>query len=449
MIDAPEVGYVRSGDVSIAYHVVGDGPIDIIYVAEFWNSIEVQWEQPAYARFLRGLASIGRLICFDQRGSGLSDPVALDRLPTLEVWIDDIRAVMEAVSSRRVALVCSGGGGFMGITFAATHPDVVSSLVLLNGMARLSRADDYPWGTSPEFEDRVRRETESGWGRGAFLEIVAPSMVSNEGFRAWWGRYQRVGSSLGTQLAQRAMLLELDVRHVLGSIRVPTLVIHRAGNRLVVVEHGRYLAEHIPGAKLVEIPGVDYFLFLDGADQVLGEIEGFLGRPQRPLEQDRVLATVMFTDIAGSTERVAAIGDRAWGELLGAFRAAVRRELERFRGREVDTAGDGFLAIFDGPARAVRCALAIAESTRQLGVEVRSGLHTGEVEMSGEKASGIALHVGARVASEAPPGQVLVSSTVKDLVAGSGLVFEDRGLHELKGVPEPRRLFAVVDDRWT
>ena len=441
----PDAHYARSGDLSIAYQVVGDGPIDIVFVAEFWNSIEAQWEQPDYARFLHGLASMGRLICFDQRGSGLSDPVALDRLPTLEVWIDDIRAVMGAVASKRAALVCSGGGGCMGMTFAATHPDVISSLVLLNGLPRLSRADDYPWGTSPEFEDRVRRETESSWGRGAFLDVVAPTRVNDEAFRAWWGRYQRLGSSLGTQLAQRGMLLELDVRPILSSIRVPTLAIHRTDNRLGVVEHGRYLAEHISGAKLIEIGGTEYFLFLEGADRVLAEIERFLGGPHRPVDPDRVLARVMFTDIVGSTERLAAIGDHAWRDLLGACPSAVRAELERHRGRELDTAGDGLLAVFDGPARAVRCARAVRDVSRQLGLEVRTGLHTGEVETFGDKVSGIAVHLGARVAGAAGPGEVLVTSTVKDLVAGSGLAFADHGMHELKGVPDPWHLHRLVE----
>jgi class 3 adenylate cyclase len=443
-VDRPEVRYVRSGDVFIAYHVLGDGPLDVVYVPEFWNSIEAQWEEPSYAAFLRRLASLGRLICFDQRGTGLSDPVALDRFPTLEVWMDDVRAVMGAEGSRRAALVTSGGGGFLGMAFAATYPEQVHALVILNGMARLGSAPDYPFGTSPEFEDRVRRETLDGWGRGLLLDVLAPSRASDDVFRAWWGRYQRIGSSPGSQLRVRSTLLELDVRDILPSIRVPTLVIHRRDNRLVVVDHGRYIARHVSGARLVEVPGSDYFLWLDGAEQVLGEIEAFLTDSSDSIDHDRMLATVMFADIAGSTERLGEIGDRAWRELLAAFHAAVRYELGRFRGHEIDTAGDGFFASFDGPARAIRCAGAIVEATRGLGFEVRIGLHTGEVESVGEKVGGLAVHIGARIAALAEPGDVLVSSTVRDLVAGSGLSFEDRGLHELKGLPDRWRIYAAT-----
>jgi pimeloyl-ACP methyl ester carboxylesterase len=444
MVQRPDVRYVRSSDVFLAYHELGQGPLDLVFVPEFWNSIEIQWEEPSYAAFLRGLASLGRLICFDQRGTGLSDPVGLDRLPTLEVWMDDVRAVMEAVRSRRAVLITSGFGGLLGMTFAATYPEKVHALVMLHATARYASAPDYPYGTSPEFEDRVRRETEDGWGRGAFLDVVAPSRQHDDAFRDWWARYQRLGNSPGTQLRQRRMLLELDVRPILPSVRVPSLVIHRTGNRLVPVEQGRYLAAHLPGARLREIPGDDYFLWTDATETVLDELRSFLGGSPTDADQDRTLATVMFTDIVGSTERVAEIGDRAWRELLAAFRSTIRFELTRFRGIEIDTAGDGFLARFDGPARAIRCAAAIAEATAALGVQVRTGLHTGEVEAIGQQVSGLAVHIGSRVAGVAGPNEVLVSSTVKDLVAGSGIGFEDRGDHELKGVPDRWRLFAVV-----
>ena len=447
-VDAPEVRYVRSGDLFIAYQVLGDGPLDLVFVAEFWHSIEAQWEHPAFAAFLRGLASFGRLICFDQRGTGISDPVALDELPTLEVWMDDVRAVMEAVGSRRAALVTSGGGSAMAMTFAATYPEKVQALVILNGTARYSPTSDYAHGTSREFEDRVRRETEDGWGRGVLLDVIAPSRTGDAALLAWWARYQRLGSSPGTQLAQRRMLMELDVRHVLPSIRVPTLVIHRVDNRLVHVEHGRYLAAHIAGSRLVEIPGNDYWMWLDGADHVLREIGAFLGASPEVEEHARMLTTVLFVDIVGSTQRLAELGDHAWRALLSAFYAAVRFELTRFRGREIDTAGDGLLASFDGPARAIRCADAIVDATRALGIEVRAGLHTGEVETIGEKVSGLAVHIGARVADVAGPAEVLVSSTVRDLVAGSGIAFEDRGVHELKGVPDTWRLFRAVPPAW-
>jgi pimeloyl-ACP methyl ester carboxylesterase len=445
--ERPEVRYVRTDGLFVAYQVLGAGDLDLVYVAEFWHSIEAQWEHPAFAAFMRGLTRFGRLICFDQRGSGLSDPVALDQLPTLEIWMDDVRAVMEAAGSRRAVLVTSGGGSAMALAFAATHPEKVHALVIMNGTARYSPAADYPYGTSAEFEDRFRRETEDGWGRGALLDVVAPTRADDPELREWWARYQRLGSSPGTQLAQRRMLMELDIRDVLPSIRVPTLLIHCIGNRLVMIEHGRYLAGHIAGARLVEIPGSDYFLWLDAAGRVLDEIGAFLIGPREVVDHDRMLATVLVTDIAGSTEKLAELGDRAWRELLAAFRAAVRFELTRFRGVEVDTAGDGFLATFDGPARAIRCAAAIRDATRPLGIDLRTGLHTGEVESSGEKVSGLAVHIGARVAASARPGEILVSSTVKDLVAGAGLRFEDRGLQHLKGVPDPWRLFAATDDR--
>ena len=383
-LDPPEVRYVRSGELFIAYQVLGQAPLDLVYVAEFWHSIEAQWEEPSFAAFLRGLTSFGRLICFDQRGTGISDPVALDQLPTLEVWMDDVRAVMDAVGSRRAVLVTSGGGSAMGMTFAATYPEKVHALVVINGTARYSPAADYPFGTSPEFEDRVRRETEDGWGRGVLLDVIAPTRADDPALRAWWARYQRLGSSPGTQLAQRKMLMELDVRHVLPSIRVPTLLIHRIDNRLMHVEHGRYLAAHIHGARLVEIPGSDYFLWLDATDRVLKEIGIFLGTSPEAEDHDRM------------------------------------------------------------PARAIRCATAIADATRALGIEARAGLHTGEVEAIGEKVSGLAVHIGARVAGVAAPGEVLVSSTVRDLVAGSGIAFEDRGLHALKGVPEGWELFRTI-----
>lgn len=445
MAVVPEPLYAESGDVHIAYQVVGEGPIDLVYVAEFWNSIEAQWEEPGFERFLNRLGSFSRLICFDQRGTGLSDPVALSELPTLEQWMDDVRAVMEAAGSRKAALLGSGGGGTMSMLFAATYPEQTQALVLLNGFARLTQAEDYPWGTSAEFEDRVVRELRHGWGRGVLLETVGPSVAGDSAFRRWWGRYQRLGSSPGTVLVMRRMLQQLDVRHVLPFIRVPTLVVHRKDNWLVDVRHGQYLAERIAGARYVEVPGVDYFPFVGDAGAILDEIQEFLtgirGRP----DEDRVLATILFTDIVGSTARAAELGDRGWREALELHNALVRHELERFRGREVDHAGDGFLATFDGPARAIRCAQAIRDGLRSLGLEIRAGLHTGEIELAGSDVRGISVHIAARLMAEADPQEVLVSSTVKDLVAGSGIGFEDRGLRSLKGVPEEWQLFRALD----
>jgi class 3 adenylate cyclase len=330
------------------------------------------------------------------------------------------------------------------MVFAATHPGETRALVLLNSTARYTRTSDYPQGTSDEFEDRLVRELKFGWGRGVLLETVAPTMAGDPEFREWWARYQRVGVSLGAILAQRRMLQQLDIRDVLPTISVPTLVVHRRDNRLIDVANGRYLAERIPGARLAEVAGDDYLPFVGDQDAILDEIQSFLTGSRPVQEPDRMLATVMFTDIVGATERAAALGDHAWRNLLDRHHAIVRRELEQHRGREVDTAGDGFLATFDGPARAVRCALAVRDGLRPLGLEIRAGLHTGEVELAGADVRGLAVHIGARVAGAAEPGEVLVSSTVRDLVAGSGLAFEDRGMHALKGVPEEWHLYAVT-----
>jgi pimeloyl-ACP methyl ester carboxylesterase/class 3 adenylate cyclase len=443
-MDVPETRYARSGDLHIAYQVLGDGPFDVVFVPEFWHSIEAQWEEPGFDKFLRRLASFSRLICFDERGTGLSDPVAMSELSTLETWIDDVRAVMDAVGSSKAALLGSGGGGVVSALFAATHPDETRALVLMNSFARLTRTDDYPWGSSEEFETRIMRELELGWGRGSLLETVGPSVAGNPEFRAWWARYQRLGSSPGTVISVRKMLRQLDIRHVLPSIRVPTLIVHRKDNWLVEVGHGRYLAEHVPGARYMEAPGVDYFPFVGDSETILDEIEEFLTGMRDRREEDRMLVTVVLTDIVGSTQRVAEIGDRRWRDLIDRHDAVVRQQLARFRGREVDTAGDGFLATFDGPARAIRFALAAREAVAALGLEIRAGLHTGEVEVAGQNLRGIAVHIGARVMARALRGEVLVSSTVKDLVAGSGIDFEDRGTHALKGVPNKWHLFAVT-----
>ena len=441
----PETRYAKSDDVHVAYQVFGDGGLDLIFLAEFWNSIEAMWEQPDYARFLDRLGSFTRVICLDQRGTGSSDPVSLSALPTLEVWADDVITTMQAVGSPKASVLGIGGGGGVGMLFAATFPERVSALVLLNTTARYTQAADYPWGTSAEFEKRIEKELEFGWGRGVLLETVGPNVAGDPAFREWWARYQRLGSSPGTVLAMRHMLQQLDVRHVLPSIRVPTLVISRKDNRLVEAAHGRYLAEHIPGARFVEVEGDDYFPFIGNAGLILDEIEEFLTGSRRTTDHDRMLATILVTDIVDSTARASSLGDHAWREMLERHHAAVRHELTRFRGHEIDTAGDGFLATFDGPARAIHCASAVRDAVRRLGLEIRAGLHTGEVELARDGVRGIAVHTAARVCAEAGPGEVLVSSTAKDLVAGSGIVFEDRGPHALKGVTQEWRLFRVVD----
>jgi class 3 adenylate cyclase len=411
---------------------------------QWFGNVDAQWDFPPMERLLRRLASFSRLVLFDKRGTGLSDPVVLSAVPTLEDWMDDLRAVLDAAGIDRSALLCGVGACYLGILFAATYPDRTLSLVLANGYARFSRASDYPWGRSRELIRRDVDRLQAGWGQGVTLDVFAPSLAADQGSRRALPRYERQWASPGGYAALTSMRDENDLRHVLPAIRVPTLVIHRANVARVPIDHGRYLAEHIPGARYVEVPGTDTFLWAGDPEPIVGEVEEFLTGTRRPSETDRVLATVLFTDIVGSTERAAELGDAAWKELLERHHEVVRSELRRFRGREIDSAGDGFLATFDGPARAIRCAQAIADGVRGLGLEVRAGLHTGEIELAGRQIRGIAVHIGARVAAVADPGGVYVSSTVKDLVAGSGIEFEDRGARRLKGVPSEWRLFAVL-----
>ena len=436
----PETKYTKSGDVSIAYQVVGDGPLDLVYIPEAWTPVEWQWQEPTYARFLGRLASFSRLILFDKRGTGLSD-----RLPgaTLEERMDDVRAVMDAVGSTRAAVcgVCEGGP--IALLFAATYPERTSALVLYGTFAKFSWSADYPWGFATGRLDEFRKAVDDSWGTGRSLAVFAPSVADDATFRERWGRCERLGASPGAVCALLRMDADIDVRDILPTVRVPTLVIHRTGDRVTPVDGARYTAARIAGARFVELPGDDH-LFVGDQDAILDEIEEFLTGVRPSPEPERVLATVLFTDIVGSTERAVELGDRRWRELLESYYALVRNELVRFRGREIDTAGDGFFATFDGPARAVRCACAISHGVKGLGISIRAGLHTGECEVTGSKVSGIAVHIGARVAAHADPGEVVVSSTVKDLVAGSGLRFADRGVHMLKGVPGKRRLFAAL-----
>ena len=441
MPSPPKTQYAKSGDLHIAYQVMGTGPLDLVFVPGFVSHLEYQWEHPESARFFERLSSFSRLIRFDKRGTGLSDRVG--GIPTLEQRMDDVRAVMDAVGSERAALFGISEGGPMSLLFAATYPERTSALVLYGSYARRAWAPDHPFGRTDEEMGRIIETMEREWGGPVGVEIWVPSMAGDERFRHWWANYLRLAGSPGTAVSVMRMNMEIDVRHVLPVIRVPTLVIHRTGDRLTRVEQGRYLAERIPGARLAELPGDDHVPFFN-SDQIIDEVEEFLTGTRHATEADRVLATVLFTDIVGSTERAAALGDRKWRELVEGYYLLARRELTRFRGREVDTAGDGFFASFDGPARAVRCAEAIAAGVRSLGIEIRAGLHTGECEVIGDKVGGIAVHIGARVASLARAGEVLVSSTVKDLVAGSGISFEDRGTQTLKGVPGEWRLFAVA-----
>ena len=438
----PETRYAKSGDVNIAYQVVGDGPFDLVYVPGWISNVELMWEEPAHARLLGRLATFSRLILFDKRGTGMSDPVPLDRLPTLEQRMDDVRAVMDAAACERAALFGSSEGGLMSILFAATYPERTRALVAHAIYAKRLRSDDYPWAPTPDARAAEIAEIERTWGADMDIGNLAPS--ADGPFKRRAVAYLRRSASPGAAVALLRMNTQIDVRDVLPTIRVPTLAIHRIDDRDVSVEEGRWIAGQIPGAKYVELPGDEHLIWAGDVDRVVDEVEEFLTGSRPVHEADRVLATVLFADVVGSTERAVELGDRRWRALLDDHLDIVRRELERFRGRLVDTAGDGVLAIFDGPARAVRCAAAIAQRARGLGLELRSGVHTGEVEVAGDAVRGIAVHVGARVAGLAEPGEILVTSTVRDLVAGSGLVFGERGEHGLKGIPGRWQLFAAV-----
>lgn len=439
---AAETRYAKSGDVHVAYQVVGDGP-DLVFVPGWFSHVEMAWEVPALARFLERLASFSRLILIDKRGTGLSDPLPGDQPPTLEQRMDDVRAVMDAVGSPRATLLGISEGGPMTILFAATFPERTAGLVLFGTFARTYRADDYPFGAEPEQLARFLAHVEANWGSGVGLAGLAPSVADDASMRATWGRYQRMSVGPGAGAALLRMNASIDVRHVLPTIRVPTLVLHRRDDRFVPVEQGQHLAAHIAGARLVELAGADHLFFVGDTDAVLDEIAELVTGARGAPETDRVLATVLFTDIVDSTTHAARAGDRAWRDVLDRHDALVHGQIARFRGRAIKSTGDGFLAIFDGPARAVRCAGAIAAGAEGLGLAVRAGLHTGECELRGGDVAGIAVHIGARVAGLAAPGEVLVSSTVRDLVAGSGLAFEDRGIHALRGVPGEWMLCAA------
>lgn len=441
------VNYARSGEFHIAYQVVGKGPIDIVLVPGWISHLEVAWEQPRLSHSFRRLASFNRLILVDKRGTSLSDRVSPKSLPTLEDRMEDLHAVLNAIGSCRAVLYGISEGGPLCMLFAATYPERTTALVVYGSWARAFRAPDYDWGfDSVEFEDFLT-SLEPHWGEGAAVNVVAPSLASDEQFCAWWGRYERMSTSPGAAVGLLRMGFEGDVRHVLPAISVPTLVLHRAQDAFVDVRHGRYIAEHIPGARYVELEGKDHFPLAGDPDAVDKEIEGFLSGltdVRRGPNLDRMLATVLFTDIVGSTERAASLGDQEWKELIAAHNDQIRKELAHYRGREIKTIGDGFLATFDAPGRAICCAHAICQSARSLGLEIRAGLHTGEIELMENDVAGIAVNIGARVAAVAGPSEVLVSGTVKDLVVGSGIEFIDRGSHVLKGVPGEWHLYSAV-----
>ncbi len=436
----PTLGYADSGGINIAYAVVGSGDIDLVVVPGFISHLMMLAEPPAN-RIGERLSAFARVIAYDKPGTGLSDPVTT--APTLDDRMDQVRAVMDAVGSERAALFGFSEGSATAMLFAAAHPERVVALVLYGAAARTSEAPDYPWAPPAEAMLEASREfLNPYWGQGTTAEVFAPSLVDDPVSKSWWSRMELMGASPAMRDKLYEMYLDIDVRHVLPSIHVPTLVLHRRGDPVVNVRGARWLAEQIPNAKYVEFPGMDHSL-VSNPDAILDEVEEFLTGARRVVEPDRVLATVMFTDVVGSTDKATDLGDAKWRELLESQQQVVRKELERHRGREIKTMGDGFLATFDGPARGVRCAQAIVDGVRPLGIEVRVGLHSGEVEVMGEDVGGIAVHIASRVGSLAEASEVLVSETVKGIVAGSGIVFEDRGTHELKGIPDTWRLFAV------
>ena len=447
-VEAPEVHWARNDNVALAYQVVGDGPVDVVFQPGFIGNLDLMWEYPPFARFLRRLAGFSRLIVTDRRGTGLSDRLSPEDLPPHEVIMDDLLAVLDEVGSDRASIFGFSDAGSLCAVFAATHPARTNALALYDTAVAGAVKDDFPWTWSEEEWSSYLDELAAGWGTLAYAEKIVPwwypSLAGDERATRWWARFMRQAASPNSAAAIERLWHQIDVRPVLPTIRVPTLVVHRADDVIEYVDAGRDMARRIPGARFVELPGGDHAPWAGDQDQVLDEIEEFFTGVRRGSVADRVLATVLFTDIVGSTERAAALGDAAWNVLLEDHNDAVRRQLATFRGDEVDTAGDGFLATFDGPARAVECGRAIASSVRELGIEVRAGIHTGEIERGEGHVRGIAVHIGARVMSLASPSEVLVSQTVKDLVAGSGLVFEDAGEHELKGVPDRWRLYRVV-----
>ena len=443
----PVTRYAHSADVNIAYQVVGEGPLDLVFVPGWVSQVEAVWEEPTHEAFLRRLASFSRLILFDKRGTGLSDRVSIDRLPTLEDRMDDVRAVMDAAGSQRAALFGASEGGVMCALFAATYPQRTNALILYATYAKRMWSEDYPWAPRAAERERYIEAVQRDWGGPAQLDMLAPSAKDDARLNQWWARYLRMSASPGAAVALLKMNTQIDIRPILPAIGVPTLIMHRTGDLDIEVGGSRYIAQRIPGAKYMELPGNDHLWFVGDTDAILGEIEEFLTGVRHRAEFDRVLATVLFTDIADSTALAASLGDSRWRALVESHNLQVRRELDLHRGHEVDSAGDGFLAYFDGPARAIRCAVAIVTGAARLGLEVRAGVHTGECELTDGKLRGVAVHTGARIMAAAAPGEVVVSGTVRDLVAGSGLEFTDFGRHQLKGVPGEWQLYAVAGSR--
>jgi pimeloyl-ACP methyl ester carboxylesterase/class 3 adenylate cyclase len=445
MADIPAIRYVKSDDVHVAYQVIGDGPLDLLWVPGFVSNMEAGWQSPPTASFIRRLSSFCRLILFDKRGTGMSDRGS--QIFTLEQRMHDVQAILDEIGSERAALFGVSEGGPMSLLYAATYPERTAALVLYGSYAKRSWAPDYPLGWKAEQWERVLGNIEHNWGtpQGTSIAMWAPSLMKKPDAAERLASYFRSAASPGAAAAIMKMNREIDVRNILPTIRTPTLILHRTADRVSEVGHARYLAQHIPDAKLIELPGIDHVYWTEGGEAIVDHIEQFLTGRRQARQPERVLATVMFVDIAKSTEHAARVGDNQWRTLLEKFYLDVRDVLQQYRGREINTSGDGFLAAFDGPARAVRCAMSIREHVRALGLEVRCGLHTGECEIVADDLAGIAVHTGARVAGLAAPGEILVSQTLRDLVAGSGLTFENSGVHVLKGVPGEWHLYRAAD----
>ena len=443
MADLPETRYAVTRDgTHIAYRVMGTGSPELVFIPPWMSSVELDVDDPYVGPTIQRLASIGRLVSYDKRGGGMSEPLAPGGYPTLEERVDELVAVLDAVGSERPTVFTGADGAAVAMLFAATHPERLHALCLYAPFARVIEAPDYPVGFPAEAVDVMVEAAGQAWGSGQ-VAPTAPSMAGDERFLSWFGSYQRRSASPAAGKRFLRMAIETDVREILPSIRVPTVVLHRVGDQLVPIAAGRYVADHIPGARFIELQGIDHFWAIGDSEILLDTVEEMAtGAPARP-DADRILATIMFTDIVGSTERATELGDRRWRELLDAHDASVRRQLERFGGREIKATGDGFLAIFDGPGRAIRCACALRDAVRPIGIEVRAGVHTGEIELRGDDVAGVAVHIGARVAALAASGEVLVSGAVPPLVIGSGIDFDERGEHQLKGVPGTWALFAV------
>lgn len=439
-MQAPDTQFAAGPEGQVGYQVFGDGPLEVLFVPPWVWNIELMWEEPRVERFFHRLATFGRVIVFDKRGTGVSDPVPLGALPTIEQWTDDIAVVLDAVGWERAAVVTANESSFMGILFAASHPERTTALVMIDGASCVARKDDYVHGTPLHLVDKAAE----WFKRRDYASLMAPSATAEE-FRRWMKRLHllSVPPSFPERIYRSS--LQWDVRSVLPTIGIPTLVMHRTGDRYYLVGHGRYLGEHIREATYVELPGNDHTFFVGNQDEILGEIQAFLTGVRGEPDIDRVLATVLFTDIVSSTDRAADVGDRRWGEALDGHDRLVSRYIEHFRGRRIKTTGDGVLATFDGPARAIRCARAISDEVHQkMGIEIRAGLHTGEVELRDDDIGGIGVALAARVMAEAGPGEIVVSSTVKDLVVGSGIEFADRGAYSLKGIPGEWHLFSAL-----